>query len=107
MHGVAATYQELGRQVRLSANTVADRVRRLQALGVIREYRAELSMAALGRAMEMISDIRLHDHRVDRTAFEAQLRDVAPGHWHGPADRRVRLPTADRVHRLTRVRNCR
>ncbi|MGW1291202.1 Lrp/AsnC family transcriptional regulator [Streptomyces sp. NPDC002586] len=38
-----ATYQELGRQVRLSANTVADRVRRLQSAGVVRGYRAELN----------------------------------------------------------------
>ncbi|MFI9169773.1 Lrp/AsnC family transcriptional regulator [Streptomyces lincolnensis] len=70
-----ATYQELGRQVRLSANTVADRVRRLGATGVIRGYRADLNLEAFGRGMEMISDIRLAEG-VDRTAFEAQLRDV-------------------------------
>jgi Lrp/AsnC family leucine-responsive transcriptional regulator len=76
LHDGRATYQELGRQVRLSANTVADRVRRLQTSGVIRGYGAELSMEALGRTMEMISDIRLRDHGVERTAFEAQLGDV-------------------------------
>ncbi|TQF03079.1 Lrp/AsnC family transcriptional regulator [Kitasatospora acidiphila] len=70
-----ATYQELGRQVRLSANTVADRVRRLQAAGIIKGYRAELNLEAFGRGMQMISDIRLGD-RVDRHAFERQLADV-------------------------------
>jgi Lrp/AsnC family leucine-responsive transcriptional regulator len=70
-----ATYQELGRGVRLSANTVADRVRRLQESGVIRGYRADLDVAALGQGMEMISDIRLRDG-VDRRGFEAQLQDV-------------------------------
>ncbi|OIK03756.1 Lrp/AsnC family transcriptional regulator [Streptomyces monashensis] len=70
-----ATYQELGRQVRLSANTVADRVRRLQAAGVVRGYRAELNLAAFGRGMELLSDIRLREG-VDRTAFEEQLPHV-------------------------------
>lgn len=70
-----ATYQELGRQVRLSANTVADRVRRLRESGVIRGYRAELSLQAVGRGMQMVSDIRLRDG-VDRAAFEERLREV-------------------------------
>ncbi|MGW1054655.1 Lrp/AsnC family transcriptional regulator [Streptomyces sp. NPDC002521] len=70
-----ATYQELGRQVRLSANTVADRVRRLQSAGVIRGYRAELNLAAFGRGLELLSDIRLREG-VDRQAFEAQLDQV-------------------------------
>ncbi|MER6379596.1 Lrp/AsnC family transcriptional regulator [Streptomyces sp. NPDC001118] len=70
-----ATYQELGRQVRLSANTVADRVRRLQSAGVVRGYRAELNLAAFGRGLELLSDIRLREG-VDRQAFEAQLDQV-------------------------------
>ncbi|MFI5555350.1 Lrp/AsnC family transcriptional regulator [Streptomyces sp. NPDC051738] len=70
-----ATYQELGRQVRLSANTVADRVRRLQASGIVRGYRAELNLAAFGRGLELLSDVRLREG-VDRQAFEAQLHQV-------------------------------
>ena len=70
-----ATYQELGRQVRLSANTVADRVRRLQAEGVIRGYRAELNLEAFGRGMHMISDIRLREG-ADRRDFEVRLGEV-------------------------------
>ncbi|MFG2550785.1 Lrp/AsnC family transcriptional regulator [Streptomyces sp. NPDC048581] len=70
-----ATYQELGRQVRLSANTVADRVRRLQASGIVRGYRAELNLASFGRGLELLSDVRLREG-VDRQAFEAQLHQV-------------------------------
>ncbi|MFD0431236.1 Lrp/AsnC family transcriptional regulator [Streptomyces zhihengii] len=70
-----ATYQELGRRVQLSANTVAERVRRLQASGVVRGYRAELDLHALGHGMEMISNIRLREG-FDRAAFEEGLRTV-------------------------------
>jgi Lrp/AsnC family leucine-responsive transcriptional regulator len=70
-----ATYQELGRQVRLSANTVADRVRRLQSSGIVRGYRADLNLAAFGRGMELLSDVRLREG-VDRKAFETQLHHV-------------------------------
>lgn len=75
LENARATYQELGRQVRLSANTVAERVRRLQAAGVIRGYHAELGLASFGRALEMLSDARLRDG-VDRKGFEAQLHEV-------------------------------
>ena len=70
-----ATYQELGRRVRLSANTVAERVRRLRASGVIRGYRAELNLEAFGRGMDMVSDIRLREG-MNRRAFEEQLHEV-------------------------------
>lgn len=75
LHDGRATFQELGRQVRLSANTVADRVRRLQADGVIRGYRAELNLESFGRTMELLSDVRLREG-VDRRAFEEQLDQV-------------------------------
>jgi len=70
-----ATYQELGRRVRLSANTVAERVRRLRTAGVIHGYRAELNLDAFGRGMHMVSDIRLREG-MDRKAFEEQLHEV-------------------------------
>ncbi len=44
VHDGRATYQELSREVRLSASSVAERVRHLRATGVIRGYRAESSM---------------------------------------------------------------
>ena len=70
-----ATYQELGRQVRLSANTVAERVRRLRTSGAIDGYRAELNPEAFGRGLHMISDIRLRE-TINRRAFEEQLHEV-------------------------------
>ena len=70
-----ATYQELGKTVRLSANTVADRVRRLRADGVVRAFRAELDPGALGRHLLMVSDVRLREG-ADRAAFERGLADV-------------------------------
>jgi Lrp/AsnC family leucine-responsive transcriptional regulator len=70
-----ATYQDLAQEVRLSANTVADRVRRLRSSGVIRGYRAELDPAVLGRALVMVSEVRLGES-VLRREFEASLADV-------------------------------
>ena len=69
------TYHDLGVSVRLSANTVSDRVRRLRASGVLRGYRAELDPAALGRKLLMVSDIRLRDGW-DRREFERGLARV-------------------------------
>ena len=69
------TYHDLGASVRLSANTVSDRVRRLRASGVLRGYRAELDPAALGRTLMMVSDIRLRDGW-DRSEFEHGLERV-------------------------------
>lgn len=70
-----ATYQELSKAVRLSANTVADRVRRLRSSGVILDYRAQLDPVALGRPLAMVSEIRLGE-TVVRRDFEVGLVDV-------------------------------
>lgn len=72
-----ATYQTLGAAVRLSANTVADRVRRLRATGVIRGYHADLDLGVLGRSLTLLSDIRLREG-VDRGQFERGLTTVPP-----------------------------
>lgn len=69
------TYQELGRAVRLSANTTADRVRRLRSSGVLRGYHAALDYDAIGRPLHLISDIRLREG-TDNAAFEANLATI-------------------------------
>lgn len=69
------SYQELGRTARLSANTVADRVRRLRSSGVIRGYHAELNLPMLGRGLRLMSDVRLRE-AVDRAEFERGLGEV-------------------------------
>lgn len=68
-----ASYQDLGRQVGLSATATADRVRRLQRDGVITGYRAVLDAEALGRTVEAAIDVRLANG-ADRDAFAAVLR---------------------------------
>ena len=66
------TYQELGRAARLSANTVADRVRRLRSSGVVSGYHAQLNLAMLGRRLQLMSDVRLSEGK-DRSEFERGL----------------------------------
>ena len=69
------TYQELGRAAMLSANTVADRVRRLRSTGVISGYHARLNLAMLGRGLQLMSDVRLREG-IDRSEFERGLVEV-------------------------------
>ncbi|WP_326837190.1 Lrp/AsnC family transcriptional regulator [Amycolatopsis rhabdoformis] len=92
------TYNELGKEVRLSANTVADRVRRLRATGVIRGFRAELDPGALGRGLTMVSDVRLRED-VDRTRFERELHQVpqivSGARMTGEYDYQLRLACVD------------
>jgi len=69
------TYQELGRAVRLSANTTADRVRRLRAAGVIDGYHATLDYRAIGRPLTLISDLRLREG-YDNAEFHRHLAGI-------------------------------
>ncbi len=54
-------FRELGRRVSLSAPAVTDRVRRLEDAGVIRGYRAEVDLKAVGLGIEAI--VRVRDAR--------------------------------------------
>lgn len=69
------TYQELGRAVRLSANTTADRVRRLRSSGVLSGYHAALDYQAIGRPLHLISDIRLREGTENAT-FQENLATI-------------------------------
>jgi len=69
------TYQELARAVRLSANTTADRVRKLHASGVIRGYHATLDHTAIGRPLHLISDLRLREG-TDNDEFHRGLAGI-------------------------------
>lgn len=93
-----ATYQDLGKGVRLSANTVAERVRRLRSLGVIRGYHAELDLAALGRGLTLLSDVRLTEG-MDRAEFERGLAAVphvlSAMRLTGEYDYQLRIACAD------------
>ena len=68
-----ATYQELGREIGLSPTATADRVRRLQKVGVIRGFRAVVAAEQLGRTVEAAIDVRL-EPGADRNRFADALR---------------------------------
>jgi Lrp/AsnC family transcriptional regulator, leucine-responsive regulatory protein len=92
-----ATYRDLGRTVRLSPNTVADRVKRLQRSGVLTGFRAELDLTALGRSLTLLSDVRLRDG-ADRGEFERGLsavpQVVSAMHITGEYDYELRIACA-------------
>jgi Lrp/AsnC family leucine-responsive transcriptional regulator len=93
-----ASYNELSKEVRLSANTVADRVRRLRSSGVISGFRAEIDPAALGRGLNMVSDIRLRED-ADRGRFERALQRlpqvVSGARMTGEYDYQIRMACVD------------
>jgi Lrp/AsnC family leucine-responsive transcriptional regulator len=67
----------LGDRVGLSKTPVTARVRRLERLGVITGYRAELSAAKLGLEHIAFLEIRLSDTREQALkAFNAAVRDI-------------------------------
>ncbi len=47
------SFAELGRKLRMSPPAVAERMKRLEDRGVIRAYRAEVDLAALGRGLHV------------------------------------------------------
>jgi Lrp/AsnC family leucine-responsive transcriptional regulator len=75
-----ATYLDVARRVRLSANAVADRVRRPRERGVIRGYRADLDLAAVGRTLVALTDVRLREG-TDGRDFEAGLARIPAVQW--------------------------
>ncbi len=92
------TFQELARSIHLSANSAAERVRRLQRIGLISGYRAELDLSVLGRRLIALSDTKLKDD-VDRHVFERHL-DAVPQvlsaiHTTGEYDYQLRLACVD------------
>jgi Lrp/AsnC family leucine-responsive transcriptional regulator len=71
------SYRELGEQVCLSANTVADRVRKLMAERVLEGFTARVNLAALELAVHAFIDVKMLP---DTTAehFEAVIQTI-PG----------------------------
>jgi Lrp/AsnC family leucine-responsive transcriptional regulator len=53
------SYRELGEQVCLSANTVADRVRRLVAEHVLEGFTARVNLAALDLGVQAFIDVKM------------------------------------------------
>lgn len=71
------SFTDLAARINLSANAVAERVRRLERTGVIRGYAARVDPAALGLSLEAYVDVKLRaDTPADR--FEAAVERI-PG----------------------------
>jgi len=71
------SFRDLGDAVGLSANAVAERVRRLVSAGTIRRFRAEIDPSAGGARLAAFIDLRLATG-TPADAFEAALRAM-PG----------------------------
>lgn len=93
-----ATYQELAKEVRLSPNTTADRVRRLRRAGVISGYYAKVDLAALDHSLVMLTDIRLRDDVLSED-FQEGLTSVpqviSAFHTTGEYDYQLRIACRD------------
>jgi Lrp/AsnC family leucine-responsive transcriptional regulator len=68
------SWRELAESVDMAASSVADRVRRLEAAGVVRGYRASIDPAALGRDVRAVIDVSLPAGG-DPAEFEARLAE--------------------------------
>src|SRR5277367_3817423 len=94
------TFRDLGAQVHLSSNATAERVRRLQRLGIIRGYHANIDHGKLGFSLRAYVDIRLKPG-VDAKDFEAAAKKL-PGVeslaiLRGAMDLRVRVSCHDQA----------
>jgi Lrp/AsnC family leucine-responsive transcriptional regulator len=69
------SYQQLANQVHLSANSTADRIRRLRQSGVLMGIHAQIGLAALGYSLPSLTDIKLRES-VHRRQFERDLEGV-------------------------------
>ncbi|MBK6982825.1 MAG: Lrp/AsnC family transcriptional regulator [Betaproteobacteria bacterium] len=93
------SYTELAESVNLSANAVAERVKRLLRAGTIRHIRASVDPAALGHGLEAQIDVTLQTG-VPATRFEAALREIpqvqSAAVMTGSFDYALRVACADR-----------
>ena len=83
------SWRELADRVHLAPSSVADRVRRMEQAGVIRQYAATIDPRALGRDVRAVIDVALPPG-TDPASFEATLAqrdEVALALYvTGPAD---------------------
>ncbi|MEP7201054.1 MAG: Lrp/AsnC family transcriptional regulator [Ilumatobacteraceae bacterium] len=68
------SWRDLADAVHMASSSVADRVRRLEAAGIIRNYRATIDPAALGRNVRAVIDVSLPAGG-DPAEFEARLAE--------------------------------
>jgi len=68
------SWTDLARRVHLAPSSTAERVRRLERIGVIRGYRARVDATALGRDVRAVIEVSLRPG-ADAESFEHRLRD--------------------------------
>jgi Lrp/AsnC family leucine-responsive transcriptional regulator len=75
-----ASWRELGERIGLGPTATADRVRRLEQIGVIRGYHADIDVSVLGMGLRAITELRLSPEtpydvfeQILRTTPEVQL----------------------------------
>jgi DNA-binding Lrp family transcriptional regulator len=102
-----ATVQALSEAINLSARATLNRVRKLEAQGVIEDYRAMLNRAALGEQVCVFAEIALKDQRqavVQRFERRMAATPEVVGCWvvSGRYDYLVRIvcPHLTDYHRL-------
>ena len=99
------SFRDLGKRIHLSPNATAERVRRLQAAGVIRGFRADLDLARLGFSIEAYIDVKMQP-RTTAQSFETSVRKIAgvmsAAILTGEFDFRVRVACKDQAD-LVRV----
>ena len=92
------SWRDLGAAVGLSANAVADRVRRLRAAGVIRGFSAVVDPSAGGRVLEGLVGVTLAPD-TDSDGFAAACARLEPVaevmHMAGTPDYQVRVACRD------------
>lgn len=71
------SFRELGERVFLSANTVAERVRRLQQNQVLLGFHAEVNLQALGLPLQALIEVKMA-HGTSAQDFEAAIQSI-PG----------------------------
>ncbi|NML34452.1 Lrp/AsnC family transcriptional regulator [Paraburkholderia antibiotica] len=69
------SYQKLSEQVNLTPRPCQERVRRLEALGVIAGYRAVIKPQRVERSIIVLAQIALADHARSQGPFEAEMRN--------------------------------
>ena len=67
------SWRELGERVHLAPSSAADRVRRLEAAGVVQGYSAQIDARALGRDVRAVIDVALPPGG-EPADFEERLR---------------------------------
>lgn len=92
------TWRELGERIGLGASATAERVRRLEASGIITGYGAEVDLSRLGIGLQAITEIRM-TRGTDPADFEQMLAATpevqAAMHVTGAHDYVVMLACAD------------